>query len=49
MRGGVRRKHGMRVRRIGADDEHHVGVLHRIEILRARGRAVGLLQAVTGG
>jgi hypothetical protein len=45
----LRREHGMRLGGTGADDHDHVGVLHRDELLRARGFAHGVFQAVAGG
>ena len=45
----LRSEHRMRVGRIGADDHDHVGVLHRIEILRAGRSAERGLEAVAGG
>ena len=38
----------MRVGRIGADDEDHVGFVDRLEILRAGGRAKRLAEAIAG-
>ena len=42
-------KDGMAVRRVGADHDHHVGMLDAIEILRARRGTEGLAQAIAGG
>ena len=44
----LRGEHRMPVGRIGADDHDHVGLHHRIEVLRAGRFAEGLLQAVAG-
>ncbi len=38
----------MRIGRIGADDKHNIGVLHRSEILGAGGSAVGARQTEAG-
>ena len=43
-----RREHRVPLARIGADDHHHIGVLDRLEGLRAGRGAVGLAQAVAG-
>ena len=42
-------EHRMGIGGIGADDEDHVGIHHRIEILRAGRGAEGRLQAIAGG
>ncbi len=44
----ARREDRMRVGRVGADHDDHVGLLDRDEILRAGGGAEGRLQAVAG-
>ena len=41
-------KHRMRVTRIGADQQHHVGLLDRIEILRSGGGAERRSEAIAG-
>ena len=41
-------EHRMRVRRVGADQQNDVGLLHRLEVLRARRGAEGGLQSVAG-
>src|SRR5580700_8117041 len=38
----------MRRRRVSPDDERYVGVLHRVEILRAGRGAVSLAEAIAG-
>ena len=45
----LRSEDRMRVRRVGADDEHNVRFFDAVEILRARRGAKRLLQPVTGG
>ena len=42
----ARSEHRMRIGRVGADDQHHVGFPNRVEILRAGGRAERRLQAI---
>ena len=44
----ARGEHRMAVGRIGADDHDHVGLLDRVEVLRAGRGAVGGLQAIAG-
>ena len=44
----LRREHRMSLRRIGADDDDHVGLHDRIERLGARRFADGVLQSVAG-
>ena len=45
----ARGEHGMRGGWVGADHDNHVGMLDRIEVLRASRGAVGLAEAVAGG
>ncbi len=45
----ARREHRMAIGRVGADDENHVALHHRIERLGARGFAERVLQAIPGG
>ena len=40
---------GVGVGRVGADQQHHVGLVDRAEVLGAGGGAEGLLEAVAGG
>ena len=44
----ARGEYGMRVGRITADDQNDVGLVDRIEILRAGGSAEGLVEAIAG-
>ena len=44
----ARGEYGMRVGRIAADDQDDVGLVDRIEILRAGGSAEGLVEAIAG-
>src|SRR5512144_3203721 len=45
----VRRKYRVRVRRVGADDDHDIGVIYRVEVLGAGGLSERRLEAVAGG
>ena len=44
----LRSEHRVRIRRIGADDHDHVGLFHRIEVLRSGGSAESGLESVAG-
>ena len=42
----ARSEHGVGVGRVGADDQHHIGLIDALEVLRAGRFAKRLLQAV---
>ena len=44
----ARAEHGVRIGRVGADDQHHVGLVDALEVLRAGSFAERLLQAIAG-